>query len=802
MTQTQLLPVLPLDDDVVLPGMVVPFDLAEQDTRNAVESAQERAPGVASLPGIRSTGTGKAQVLIVPRIDGELAEIGTVATVERIGRVPGGSTAALVRGTRRALVGAQADGPGAGQWVHAEQAAELPTDEHTTELAAEFKSVVVSLLQQRGVWQMLDAVQQLDDPSAIADLAGNAPYLATEQKLELLRTLDVTARLEQALESGKAYLAELKVTDTIRKDVEQDVEKTQKEFLLRRQLDAIRKELGELDGSAEDDDYRARVESADLPEHVRKAALAEVDKLERTSEQSPEAGWIRTWLDTVLDIPWHSRTTDVHDIAGARAVLDADHAGLDDVKERIIEYLAVRQRRAEANAESTVGGRHGGAVLALAGPPGVGKTSLGESVAKAMGREFVRVALGGIRDEAEIRGHRRTYVGALPGRIVRAIKEAGSMNPVVLLDEVDKVGADYRGDPTAALLEVLDPEQNHTFRDHYLEVELDLSDVVFLATANALETIPGPLLDRMELVTLDGYTEHEKVTIGRDHLLPRELERAGLGGEDVAFTDTALSRIAAEYTREAGVRNLNRTLAKVLRKVATKVALDEVTLPLTIGEAELEGYLGRPRHVPESSLPAGEQRTAIPGVATGLAVTGAGGDVLYVEASLADAETGGTGLTLTGQLGDVMKESARIALSYLRSRGAELELPVGDLKERGVHVHVPAGAVPKDGPSAGVTMTTALASLLSGRLVRSDVAMTGEVSLTGRVLPIGGVKQKLLAAHRAGITTVVIPQRNEPDLDDVPGEILAQLDVHPVSSVREVLELALEPATAPLASAA
>ena len=482
---------------------------------------------------------------------------------------------------------------------------------------------------------------------------------------------------------------------------------------------------------------------------MKKAALAEVDKLDRTSEQSPEGGWIRTWLDTVLELPWNERTEDIYDIAAARAVLDADHAGLDDVKERIIEYLAVRKRRAESGL-GPVGGRRSGAVLALAGPPGVGKTSLGESVAKAMGRKFVRVALGGIRDEAEIRGHRRTYVGALPGRIVRAIKEAGSMNPVVLLDEIDKVGADYRGDPTAALLEVLDPEQNHTFRDHYLEVELDLSDVVFLATANALETIPGPLLDRMELVTLDGYTEHEKVTIARDHLLPRELERAGLGASDVVLTDSAFSRIAAEYTREAGVRDANRTIAKVLRKIATKVALDEVSLPLSVDAAALETYLGRPRHLPESSLPASTQRTATPGVATGLAVTGAGGDVLYIEASLADKESGASGLQLTGQLGDVMKESVQIALSYLRSHGAELELPVGDLRERGIHVHVPAGAVPKDGPSAGITMTTALASLLSGRVVRADVAMTGEVSLTGRVLPIGGVKQKLLAAHRAG----------------------------------------------------
>ncbi len=429
-----------------------------------------------------------------------------------------------------------------------------------------------------------------------------------------------------------------------------------------------------------------------------------------------------------------------------------------------------------------VGGSRSGAVLALVGPPGVGKTSLGESVARAMGRKFVRVALGGVRDEAEIRGHRRTYVGALPGRIVRAIGEAGSMNPVVLLDEIDKVGADYRGDPTAALLEVLDPAQNHTFRDHYLDVDLDLSDVVFLATANVLDSIPGPLLDRMELVALDGYTEEEKVTIAADHLLPRQLERAGMSATDVTVTESALRLLAAEYTREAGVRDLERAIARVLRKVATNLALEKVTVPVHVDSDDLRPYLGRPRHTPESA-----ERTTLPGVATGLAVTGAGGDVLFIEASLADPETGSTGLTLTGQLGDVMKESAQIALSYLRSHGAELELPVGDLRERGVHLHVPAGAVPKDGPSAGVTMTTALASLLSGRPVRADVAMTGEVSLTGRVLPIGGVKQKLLAAHRAGITTVLIPQRNEPDLDDVPAEVLAQLTVHPVSDVREVL---------------
>lgn len=600
--------------------------------------------------------------------------------------------------------------------------------------------------------------------------------------------------MEKLVEWSREHLAEIDVAETIRKDVQEGMEKQQREFLLRRQLAAVRKELAELNGdtaASEEEDYRSRVEAADLPEKVRQAALKEVDKLERTSDQSPETGWIRTWLDTVLDIPWNERTEDSYDIAAARAVLDTDHTGLEDVKDRIIEYLAVRGRRAEKGL-GVVGGRRSGAVLALAGPPGVGKTSLGESVARAMGRKFVRVALGGVRDEAEIRGHRRTYVGAQSGRIVRAIREAGSMNPVVLLDEVDKVGSDYRGDPTAALLEVLDPAQNHTFRDHYLEVELDLSDVLFLATANVLEAIPGPLLDRMEIVTLDGYTEDEKVAIARDHLLPRQLDKAGLTAEDVTVDEDALRRLAGEYTREAGVRSLERSIARILRKVTANVALGEGELPVVVGD--LVPYLGRPRNVPESSLPESSQRTAVPGVATGLAVTGAGGDVLYVEASLADPETGDTGLTLTGQLGDVMKESARIALSYLRSRGAELELPVGSLKDRSVHVHFPAGAVPKDGPSAGVTLITALASLLSGRQVRADVAMTGEVSLTGRVLPIGGVKQKLLAAHRAGITTVLIPARNEPDLDDVPQAVRDELTVHAVSDVREVLDIALTPA--------
>ncbi|MCH0538228.1 endopeptidase La [Streptomyces sp. MUM 203J] len=783
------LPVLPLDDEVVLPGMVVSLELADADVRAAVEAARAAARG----------GGGKPRVLLVPRIDGTYAGIGVLGAVEQVGRLSDGDPGALIRGIRRVRIGAGTTGPGAALWVEGaavEETVPDPLPGGVSELVTEYKALATSWLRKRGAWQVVDRVQQIEDVGALADNAGYSPFLTLEQKTRLLETADPVARLKLAAEQLREHLAEQDVAESIAKDVQEGVDKQQREFLLRRQLDAVRKELRELDGEdgeGESDDYRGRVEAAGLPEKVREAALKEVDKLERASDQSPEGAWIRTWLDTVLELPWNERTEDRYDIRGARTVLDAEHAGLDDVKDRITEYLAVRKRRADRGL-GVVGGRRGGAVLALVGPPGVGKTSLGQSVAHAMGRKFVRVALGGVRDEAEIRGHRRTYVGALPGRIVRAVKEAGSMNPVVLLDEIDKVGSDFRGDPAAALLEVLDPAQNHTFRDHYLEVELDLSDVVFLATANVLEAIPEALLDRMELVRLDGYTEDEKIVIARDHLLPRQLERAGLADGEVAIQEDALRRLAGEYTREAGVRNLERAVARLLRKVAAEAELGERKLPFTVGADDLRALIGRPHHVPESAQDPAERRTAVPGVATGLAVTGAGGDVLFVEASLADPETGAAGLTLTGQLGDVMKESAQIALSFLRAHGAELELPVTGLKERGVHVHFPAGAVPKDGPSAGITLTTALASLLSGRLVRTDVAMTGEVSLTGRVLPIGGVKQKLLAAHRAGVGTVVIPKRNEADLDDVPGEVLAALDVRTVTDVRQVLDIALAPA--------
>ncbi|MEV6725051.1 endopeptidase La [Streptomyces xanthochromogenes] len=792
------LPVLPLDDEVVLPGMVVPLDLSDTEVRAAVEAAQAAVRSDAEKP----------QVLLVPRIDGTYAGTGVLGTVEQVGRLSDGDPGALIRGRHRVRIGAGTTGPGAALWVEGTRVEETlpePLPGQVTELVKEYKALATDWLKKRGAWQVVDRVQQIEGVSALADNSGYSPFLTTAQKVELLETADPVARLRLATELLREHLAEQDVAESIAKDVQEGVDKQQREFLLRRQLDAVRKELRQLNGEGgdedESDDYRARVEAADLPEKVREAALKEVDKLERSSDQSPEGSWIRTWLDTVLELPWNESTEDVYDIRGAREILDAEHSGLKDVKERITEYLAVRKRRADRGL-GVVGGRRGGAVLALVGPPGVGKTSLGESVAHAMGRKFVRVALGGVRDEAEIRGHRRTYVGALPGRIVRAIKEAGSMNPVVLLDEIDKVGSDFRGDPAAALLEVLDPAQNHTFRDHYLEVELDLSDVVFLATANVLEAIPEALLDRMELVRLDGYTEDEKVVIARDHLLPRQLERAGLETGEVVLEDASLRKLAGEYTREAGVRNLERAIARLLRKVAAQHELGDQELPFTIAPDDLRKLIGRPHHVPESAQDPAERRTAVPGVATGLAVTGAGGDVLFVEASLADPETGAAGLTLTGQLGDVMKESAQIALSFLRSHGAELELPVGDLKDRGVHVHFPAGAVPKDGPSAGITLVTALSSLLSGRQVRTDVAMTGEVSLTGRVLPIGGLKQKLLAAHRAGITTVVIPKRNEADLDDVPAEVLAKLEVHPVTDVRQVLEIALAPAEVAVAAAA
>ncbi|EGD54987.1 endopeptidase La [Gordonia neofelifaecis] len=780
MSENISVPVLFVPDLVVLPGMVVPIPL-DDAAQAAVDTARASEDG---------------KILIAPRLDDRYPTHGVIASIVQVGRMQGrDGYVAVVRGEQRAHIGSGTTGPGAALWVEVELVDEPAPTETTRELAAEYRKVVLAMLQRREAWQVIDAVNRLTDPSALADTSGYSSWIGEEQKRQLLETEDVDERLRLLIAWTGEHLAETEVSDKIASDVREGMEKTQKEFLLRQQLNAIRKELGEgePDGA---DDYRGRVEAADLPDKVREAALREVGKLERGTDQSPEAGWIRTWLDTVLDLPWSVTTDDSTDLVGAREILDADHHGLEDVKDRIVEYLAVRSRRAERGL-SVVGGRGSGAVMVLAGPPGVGKTSLGESVARALGRKFVRVALGGVRDEAEIRGHRRTYVGALPGRIVRAIGEAGSMNPVVLLDEIDKVGSDYRGDPAAALLEVLDPAQNHTFRDHYLDLDLDLSDVVFLATANVVENIPSALLDRMELVTIDGYTEDDKVAIARDYLVPRQLERAALTADEVTITEDALREIAANYTREPGVRQFERMLARVARKVAVKADGELIT----VDAESLVDYLGRPRFTPETA-----ERTEVPGVATGLAVTGMGGDVLFIEALKAagtsEKKDGAAGpqLKLTGQLGDVMKESAQIALSYVQAHAADFGIDPAALNGT-VHIHFPAGAVPKDGPSAGVTMVTALVSMLTGRRVRSDVGMTGEVTLNGRVLPIGGVKQKLLAAQRNGLRTVFVPQRNEADLDDVPAEVLDVLEVKPMTDVAEIVAQALEPVRADSAAA-
>jgi ATP-dependent Lon protease len=796
---TVTLPVLPLTDDVVLPGMVVTLALETSEARAAADAAAKAGN----------------TLLLVPRLgDGRYARVGTVARIENRGQLPGGMPALVIRATVRAEVGLGVIGETSGLWVHASPVDDGELSEEAEATATELRAALRALFQALGGRRLTEVLRGVDEPSALADLVGWWPDLAVARKIELLETLDLAERLTLVLGWVKDALAEHELAEKIRNDVSEGLESRQREFLLRQQMDAIRKELGE-DG---DDDnvtgYRERltalVEAGAVTEATRKAIEREIDRFERTPEQNIEHGWIRNWLDTVFEIPWGERSVDDYDIAKAREVLDADHTGLEEVKDRIVEMLAVRKLLAERAAESAdseeearpepldrnmVGGadngRRPGAIVALAGPPGVGKTSLGASVARALGRKFTRISLGGIRDEAEIRGHRRTYVGAQAGRIVRALTEAGTMNPVILLDEVDKIGADWRGDPSSALLEVLDPAQNHTFRDHYLEVDLDLSDVLFLATANMLETIPGPLLDRMEVIRLDGYTHDEKVAIARDHLFARQQARNGLRDGEVEVTDAALGEIVDGYTREAGVRNLERELGKLLRKAATEVAQGAET-PIVVDIVDVTRYLKRRRFHDEAA-----DRTSVPGVATGLAVTGAGGDVLFVEATSMPGEQG---MTVTGQLGDVMKESAQIALSYVRSRADRLGIDQAALDGKRFHVHFPAGAVPKDGPSAGITMTTALVSLLRGTPVRSTVAMTGEVTLSGRVLPIGGVKQKVLAAHRAGLREVILPLRNEPDLDDVPEAVRSEMTFHPVNDVAKVLDLALEPVPAAAAA--
>ena len=703
--------------------------------------------------------------------------------VER-GHSRSGRPVATVVGLHRGLAGAAQAGDSDALRVEVQEIHDgHPDDEHTQELAREYRAVVEEILELRGDDGRIAAfLRSVEEPGALADTAGLSPDIPTEQKLRLLETVDVAARLQIAVELQRERLAELQVRSRIRDDVESGAQKQQRDYFLRKQMESIRKELGE-DETSLIEEYERKIAEAGMPEEVAEQAGRELHRLERQGEQSPESSMIRSYLDWLIAVPWAKRSEERLDPEHTREVLDADHAGLDDVKRRITEFIAVRKLREERGIEED--SRANGAILTLVGPPGTGKTSIGESIARALGREFVRISLGGLHDEAEIRGHRRTYIGALPGRIVRALRDAGTMNPVILLDEVDKVGADWRGDPSAALLEVLDPAQNHSFRDHYLDVEVDLSEVVFLATANLTDTIPAPLLDRMETIAFDGYTTEEKLAIARGYLLPRQLKRNGLEAEEVKAGDDVLRSVIAEYTREAGVRQLERELGKLLRGAATRIASGDPERPIVLDGAAVHDALGRQRFFQESV-----ERTAIPGVSTGLAVTGTGGDVLFIEATAMD---GDKGLVLTGQLGEVMKESARIALSYVRSHGEQLRIdPAGFQRE--FHLHVPAGAIPKDGPSAGTAMTTALVSLLSGRPVKHTVGMTGEVTLQGRVLPIGGLKQKVLAAHAAGLTEVILPERNRGDLAEVPEEVREAMTFHPVMSVDEVLEHALEPA--------
>jgi ATP-dependent Lon protease len=722
------------------------------------------------------------RVLLVPKSDDGYAKVGTVAEVTDRIRLPGGGRAVALNGLHRGVAGSAASDAQGRLFVEVdEQPDPDAADGRIRELEREYRAVVEEILELRGDDGRIAAfVRSISEPGALADTSGYSPDLTFEQKVQLLETVDVRARLELALELQRERLALMQVRRRIQEDVESGVERQQREYILRRQLDSIRKELGEDEGSVVEE-YRAKIAEAEMPENVLEQAERELSRLERMGDQTPEATVIRNYLDWLLAIPWSKRSEERLDPKHTREVLDADHAGLDDVKDRIVEYIAVAKLRKERGVEDD---RRSGAILTLIGPPGTGKTSIGESIARATGREFVRMSLGGIRDEAEIRGHRRTYIGALPGRLVRALRDAGTMNPVIMLDEVDKVGADWRGDPSSALLEVLDPAQNHSFRDHYLDVELDLSQVFFIATGNMAETIPGPLLDRMEVIRFDGYTTDEKVAIATGYLWPRQRERNGLREDEVSITDEGVELVVSEYTREAGVRQLERELGTVLRKTATKIASEEVEPPVDLDDGAVREALGRRKYYREVA-----ERTAVPGVATGLAATATGGDVLFIEAT---SHKDGDRLVLTGQLGDVMKESAQIALSTVRALGPKLGIDEELFEKRSFHVHVPAGAIPKDGPSAGITMATAIASLLTGRPVKHTVGMTGEITLQGRVLPIGGLKQKVLAAHAAGITDIVIPERNRADLEDIPQNVREEIAFHPVMSIDEVLGVALE----------
>jgi ATP-dependent Lon protease len=770
-----VLPVLPLKETVVFPEAVAPLAIAEPRSVRLIDEVLNRPERLLVLvasrdPELREPG---------PE---QIHEVGTAAVVQRMVRVPDGGVRILAQGLRRVRIGPYTQTE---PFLEA-QVVDVPDQaERTTEveaLARNLQSIFARMIEL--VPHLPDelqvAVANMEDPSTLSYLIASSMRLSLAERQELLEEPNLETRLRRLTVLCNRELELLELGAKIQSDVQSDMEKNQREFFLRQQLKAIREELGEGDDEqAEVEELRARLAEVDPPEEVRKAAERELSRLERIPSASAEHGVIRTYLDWILAIPWNTVTEDDLDLERARTVLDEDHYDIEKVKDRILEHLAVARLKRDA----------GGTILCFVGPPGVGKTSVGKSIARALGRRFARMSVGGVRDESEIRGHRRTYVGAMPGTIVRAIRDAGAMNPVLMIDEVDKMGADFRGDPSSAMLEVLDPAQNDSFRDHYLDLPLDLSRVLFLCTANVLETIPAPLLDRMEVIRLSGYTEEEKLHIARRYLVPRQAEETGLDGELIEVTDDGLRTIIAEYTREAGVRQLERRIGAVCRRVARRVAEGhEGRTVVDAGEAR--EILG-----PERIHNEVKRRTSEPGVATGLAVTGTGGEILFVEAQVMP---GSGKLTVTGQLGDVMRESAQAAVSFVRARSAALGLDLAEdfFSTHDIHLHVPAGAVPKDGPSAGVTMATALVSALSGREVSEDVAMTGEITLTGQVLPIGGVKEKVLAAHRAGIGNVVLPRLNEDQLAELPEGLADQVRITLADRIEQVLEVALDGAPA------
>jgi ATP-dependent Lon protease len=763
--------VLPLRDTVTFPDMMIPLNVGQE---RSVELINDVLRGDRTLVMVAS----RNPEVETPSPE-DLYTVGVLGVVARMIRVPDGTLRVLIQGSQRVRVE---------QWLAGEpylvaQITEAPdVVEQSPELVALMRNVQQTFSNiVEGVPYLPEELQimvaNLDDPSALTNLIAGALRLGTDEKQTLLEELNVAKRLRRLSEILARELEVVAIGSKIQSQVQSELDKGQREYFLRQQLKAIQQELGELDEvQAEVAELREQLDAIELPEEVRKQADRELSRLERLQPAMAEHGVVRSYLEWIASLPWDTSTDDDLDLGHAREVLDADHYDIEQVKDRILEFLAVRSLKPDAR----------GSILCFVGPPGVGKTSLGRSIARALGRRFERISVGGVRDEAEIRGHRRTYIGAMPGTIIRAIRDAGSNNPLLMIDEIDKLGADFRGDPASAMLEVLDPEQNETFRDHYLDLPFSLASVMFVTTGNTLETIPGPLRDRMEVIQLAGYSEAEKLEIAKRYLIPRQIERNGLKRSQISFTDPGLRAIISDYTREAGVRQLEREIGSVCRKVARGVAEGSAKRRLSVTEPRVRELLGKRRYFSEA-----RRRTARPGVATGLAWTPVGGDVLFVEAT---AMPGSGRLTITGQLGDVMRESAQAAVSYVRSNVSDVvpDLPADWFASHDIHIHVPSGAIPKDGPSAGITMAVALASLLSGRPVRSDVAMTGEITLSGQVLPIGGLKEKALAAQRNGIRSVIAPERNRQDVDEIPTHLLRALEFVFVSTIDDVLGVALQ----------